>query len=58
MSIFSSDSKSSEDWLRLPDVAPMELDVAKPKQLPSRPKPREKDSDYIVVDGKKYRKVD
>lgn len=57
MSIFSSDVKSSEDWLKLPDVAPMQLDTPQPKRLTQK-KAKPKPEEYIVIDGKKYRKVD
>jgi hypothetical protein len=57
MSIFSSGSKApDEDFFRLPDVEPMQLEADKPKQLSQKKaKPKE---NYIVIDGKRYKKVD
>jgi hypothetical protein len=58
MSIFSSGSKApDEDFFRLPDVEPMQLEADKPKQL-SQKKAKPKAEEYIIVDGKKYKKVD
>ena len=57
MSIFSSGSKApDEDFFRLPDVEPMQLEADKPKQLSQKKaKPKE---NYIVIDGKKYKQVE
>ena len=56
MSIFGSDSKGSDDFFRLPDVGPMELDSPRPKQLTQKKaKPKK---NYIVIDGKKFKQVD